>query len=180
MGVIGLGQTQVKRGDRKEFKLLDLKHSVRIRHGSQTHAKRHSNGKHFNGPQVPLRKSPAASNNSLGKTLYPSVMLNPQCNTLGPGTAIGFAGEDQWCFLGGSHIPQFANTSEQSGLLVNRSLPRSVAVGSTSLFDGLAAKSSWSWFAEDFLGARSYQDPQEPWSSYPYLEPSFPEMKYSR
>lgn len=177
MGVIGLGQTQVKRGDRKEFKSLDLKRSVRIRQGSQTHVKRHSNGRHFNGLQVlPSRKLPVASDNSLGKTSYPSVMSNPQCSILGPGTTIGFASEDQGFSFGPSHISQFANTS-QSGLPVNCSFPRSIAVGS---IDELAATSSWSWFAEDFSGVRSYQDPHEPRSSYTYLEPSFPEMGHSR
>jgi hypothetical protein len=173
MGVIGLGQTQVKRGDRKEFKSLDLKHSVRIRQGSQTHAKRHSHGRHFSGPKIASGKSHAASDNSFGKTPYPSVMSKPQ---LGPGSAIWFAGGEKWRSPGGPHIPQFANTPQFEPLVNSSSMSPSIAVGLTSLSDGSAATSSWSWCSEDFPGSRSYQDS----SSYPYLGGLFPEMGHSR
>jgi len=172
MGVIGIGQTQVKRGDRKEFKALDLKHSVRIRQGSQTHAKRHS---HFSGPKVASGKSHVASNSSFGKMLYPSVtrMSKPQ---LGPGSAIGFADGEKWRSPGGPYIPQFANTPHFGPSVNYSSMSPSTAVGLTSLSDGSAATSSWSWRGEEFPGPRSYQDP----SSYPYLGGLFPEMGHSR
>lgn len=175
MGVIGIGQTQVKRGDRKEFKSLDLKHPVRrIRQDSQTHAKCHPHGRDFSGPKVASGKSHVASNNSFGKMLYPSeVISKPQ---LGPGSAIWFASGEKWRPLGEPHIPQFANTSQFGPPVNYSSMPPSITVGLTNSFDGSAATSSWSWCGDDFPGSRSYQDA----SSYPYLGGLFPEMGRSR
>ncbi|KIM35159.1 hypothetical protein M413DRAFT_32693 [Hebeloma cylindrosporum] len=147
MGVIGLGQTQVQRGDRKEFKTLDLKRPVRMRQRNGTPSdKHHLRNRHFKQPEVPSKKSPMASG-SVGHSRMNSQssgMANPQSNNLVPDmyTATGLSGGDKWCSPGSSSLPQFSNTTRP---LVNCGLrfPPSITVGlgATNLFEGSVATS---------------------------------------
>jgi len=182
MGVIGLGQMQVKRGDREEFKSLDLTHSVRIRQRNRTHAKRHSHTRYLNQPEVSLRKPP------VGETRFPSVHMS-NCRDSQPASiTIGLdvrnsesyidyesARGDEWLYLMSSHIPSIANTSYPH---VDCTLP-SIALelgnlidqGNRDLFAGSTANFNSSSHLED-LPHPSYQGPSKAWngSSHAHLE----------
>ncbi|KIM42306.1 hypothetical protein M413DRAFT_444733 [Hebeloma cylindrosporum] len=153
----------VKKGDRNEFKSLDLERSVRVRQRNDILAKPRSR-RDFKQPDhgVPAKKFPMASDN-----VYPSMMPTSKAQW-GPGTAPGFAGGGQCSapILGaaGTHNDhdslQSANMI-QSGTSAseNCSFPLCVGWDIGSSFDGSAATSSWSGIAEDL---QAYQDKQEP------------------
>ena len=194
MGVIGLGQMQVKKGDREEFKSLDLTRSVRMRQRNRTHAQRHSHTRYSNQPEVPSRKPP------VGETQFPSAHMsncrNPQPASItisGPGTTIGLdvrntelyvdyesARGDEWLSLMGSHMPFIANTPQLGPPHVDCTLPsiaqelgNLIDQGNRDLFAGSTANFPLAspHLAED-LPHPSYQNPRKAWnsSSHGYLE----------